>query len=44
MSKFQYEEKAFVASYEPRSFKGCYITKGMKRRRELFLKKKKKSA
>lgn len=37
----EYEEKAFVASYEPRNFKGGYITKGMKRRRELFLKKKK---
>ncbi|MDQ0253094.1 uncharacterized protein YebE (UPF0316 family) [Evansella vedderi] len=37
----QYEEKAFVASYEPRNFKGGYITKGMRRRRELFLKKKK---
>ncbi|MGJ9383335.1 DUF2179 domain-containing protein [Salipaludibacillus sp. CF4.18] len=35
----QYEEKAFVASYEPRNFKGGYITKGMKKRRELFLKK-----
>ncbi|RKL68812.1 hypothetical protein CR203_01845 [Salipaludibacillus neizhouensis] len=37
----QYEEKAFVASYEPRNFKGGYITKGMKKRRELFLKKRK---
>ncbi|MDG5788335.1 DUF2179 domain-containing protein [Evansella sp. AB-P1] len=37
----EYEEKAFVASYEPRNFKGGYITKAMKRRRELFLKKKK---
>lgn len=36
----EYEEKAFVASYEPRNFKGGYITKGMKRRREIFLKKK----
>ncbi|ADU28975.1 DUF2179 domain-containing protein [Evansella cellulosilytica] len=42
----EYEDKAFVASYEPRNFKGGYITKGMKQRRELFLKKKrgKKSA
>ncbi|MBU9712606.1 DUF2179 domain-containing protein [Evansella tamaricis] len=37
----EYEDKAFVASYEPRSFKGGYITKGMKKRRDLFLKKKK---
>ncbi|NJP38940.1 DUF5698 domain-containing protein [Alkalicoccus luteus] len=41
-----FEERAFVASYEPRSFKGGYITKGMRRRRELFNKKRaaKKSA
>ncbi|WP_147804960.1 DUF2179 domain-containing protein [Alkalicoccus halolimnae] len=41
-----YEEKAFVASFEPRSFKGGYITKGMKRRWELFNRRKqnKKSA
>lgn len=37
-----YEPHAFVASYEPRNFKGGYITKAMKKRRELFLKKKKK--
>ncbi|MGO4886820.1 DUF2179 domain-containing protein [Anaerobacillus sp. MEB173] len=36
-----YEATAFVASYEPRNFKGGYITKAMKKRRELFLKKKK---
>lgn len=36
-----YEASAFVASYEPRNFKGGYITKAMKQRRELFLKKKK---
>lgn len=38
----EYEPTAFVASYEPRNFRGGYITKGMKKRRELFLKKKKK--
>ncbi|MBU8907949.1 DUF2179 domain-containing protein [Desertibacillus haloalkaliphilus] len=37
-----YEPSAFVASYEPRSFKGGYITKAMKKRRELFLKKKRR--
>ncbi|WP_026672069.1 DUF2179 domain-containing protein [Alkalihalobacterium bogoriense] len=37
-----YEPSAFVASYEPRNFKGGYITKAMKKRRELFLKKKSK--
>ncbi|WP_102349011.1 DUF2179 domain-containing protein [Bacillus sp. Marseille-P3661] len=36
----KYEPTAFVASYEPRNFKGGYITKAMKKRRELFLKKK----
>ncbi|QKS71615.1 DUF2179 domain-containing protein [Paenalkalicoccus suaedae] len=35
-----YEEKAFVASFEPRSFKGGYITKAMKKRREMFLRRK----
>ncbi|MEQ6378002.1 DUF2179 domain-containing protein [Bacillaceae bacterium S4-13-58] len=40
----EYEDKAFVASYEPRNFKGGYITKGMKKRREMFLKKKNNSA
>ncbi|CAM3994827.1 DUF2179 domain-containing protein [Alkalicoccus chagannorensis] len=35
----QHEESAFVASYEPRSFKGGYITKGMRRRREKYKKK-----
>ncbi|MBU8908403.1 DUF2179 domain-containing protein [Desertibacillus haloalkaliphilus] len=38
----EYEPHAFVASYEPRNFKGGYITKAMKKRRELFLKRKKK--
>lgn len=38
-----YEAQAFVASYEPRKFKGGYITKAMKKRRELFLKKKKQA-
>ncbi|UTR13071.1 MULTISPECIES: DUF2179 domain-containing protein [Evansella] len=37
----EFEEKAFVASYEPRNFKGGYITKGMKQRRERWLRKKK---
>ncbi|MBU9720923.1 DUF2179 domain-containing protein [Bacillus alkalicola] len=40
----QFEENAFVASFEPRNFKGGYITKAMKQRRELFLKKKKSKA
>lgn len=35
-----FEESAFVASYEPRSFKGGYITKGMRKRREIFNRKK----
>ncbi|WP_096200620.1 DUF2179 domain-containing protein [Bacillus sp. FJAT-45350] len=39
----QYEPSAFVASYEPRSFQGGYITKAMKKRRELFLKKKQRN-
>ncbi|WP_066172754.1 DUF2179 domain-containing protein [Bacillus marinisedimentorum] len=38
----EFEPTAFVASYEPRNFKGGYITKAMKKRRELFMKKKKK--
>lgn len=37
----EYEPTAFVASYEPRNFRGGYITKGMKKRREIFLKKRK---
>lgn len=37
----EYEPSAFVASYEPRNFRGGYITKGMKKRREVFLKKRK---
>lgn len=36
----EYEPSAFVASYEPRSFQGGYITKAMKKRRDIFLKKK----
>ncbi len=36
-----YEAQAFVASYEPRNFKGGYITKAMKKRSEIFFKKKK---
>lgn len=40
----EYEPTAFVASYEPRNFKGGYITKAMKKRRELFLKKKRDKA
>ncbi|WP_168119962.1 DUF2179 domain-containing protein [Paenibacillus sp. HB172176] len=35
-----YEAQAFVATYEPRNFKGGYITKAMKKRSELFYKKK----
>lgn len=35
-----YEQSAFVASFEPRSFKGGYITKGMSKRREAFNRKK----
>lgn len=38
----EYEPTAFVATYEPRSFKGGYITKAMKKRSELFFKKKKR--
>lgn len=37
----EYEPTAFVASYEPRNFHGGYITKGMKKRSEIFFKKKK---
>ncbi|WYP28134.1 DUF2179 domain-containing protein [Alkalihalobacillus sp. FSL W8-0930] len=37
----EYEPAAFIVSFEPRSFKGGYITKAMKRRREKYLKKKK---
>ncbi len=35
-----YEPSAFVVSYEPRSFKGGYITKVMKKRREKYQKMK----
>src|SRR5690606_11458524 len=31
----QYEPNAFIVSYEPRNFKGGYITKAMKRNRKL---------
>ncbi|WNF38976.1 DUF2179 domain-containing protein [Bacillaceae bacterium IKA-2] len=37
----EYEPTAFVASYEPRNFRGGYITKGMKKRTEVFFKKRK---
>ena len=37
----EFEPAAFIVSFEPRSFKGGYITKAMKRRREKYLKKKK---
>lgn len=37
----QYEPKAFLMSYEIRSFKGGYLTKSMKKRAVSFLKKKK---
>ncbi|TXC91823.1 DUF2179 domain-containing protein [Metabacillus litoralis] len=36
-----YEEKAFLMSYEIRSFKGGYLTKSMKKRAVSFFKKKK---
>ncbi|WP_332691267.1 DUF2179 domain-containing protein [Halalkalibacter lacteus] len=35
-----YEPSAFIVSYEPRNFKGGYITKAMKKRKEKFLKSK----
>lgn len=35
-----FEPSAFIVSYEPRSFKGGYITKVMKTRREKYQKKK----
>ncbi|ADC50980.1 MULTISPECIES: DUF2179 domain-containing protein [Alkalihalophilus] len=35
-----YEPSAFIVSFEPRNFKGGYITKAMKKRKEKFLKKK----
>ncbi len=38
-----YEPAAFIVSFEPRSFKGGYITKAMKRRREKYLKRKEKA-
>lgn len=38
----EFEPQAFVASYEPRNFKGGYITKTMKKRRDLFIKKRDK--
>jgi len=37
----EYEPTAFVASYEPRNFRGGYITKGMKKQSEIFFKKRK---
>ncbi|KGA97105.1 hypothetical protein AJ85_14820 [Alkalihalobacillus alcalophilus ATCC 27647 = CGMCC 1.3604] len=39
----EYEPSAFIVSFEPRNFKGGYITKAMKSRREKFLKKSKQS-
>ncbi|WP_054704072.1 DUF2179 domain-containing protein [Bacillus sp. JCM 19041] len=38
----KYEPNAFVVSFEPRSFKGGYVVKGMKKQREKFLKRKAK--
>ncbi|GAF66744.1 DUF2179 domain-containing protein [Alkalihalobacillus trypoxylicola] len=35
-----YEPNAFIVSFEPRNFKGGYITKAMKNRREKFINKK----
>ncbi|MDV2683315.1 DUF2179 domain-containing protein [Alkalihalophilus lindianensis] len=35
-----YEPSAFIVSFEPRNFKGGYITKAMKKRKDNFLKKK----
>ncbi|WP_100372568.1 DUF2179 domain-containing protein [Bacillus sp. FJAT-45037] len=34
-----YEPSAFIVSFEPRNFKGGYITKAMKKRKERFQKK-----
>ncbi|MBM7603177.1 uncharacterized protein YebE (UPF0316 family) [Metabacillus crassostreae] len=39
----RYEEKAFLMSYEIRSFKGGFLTKSMKKRALLFKKKKNES-
>ncbi|WP_332633897.1 DUF2179 domain-containing protein [Halalkalibacter flavus] len=39
-----YEPSAFIVSYEPRNFKGGYITKAMKKRKEKFLKSKQKGS
>ncbi|GAF12076.1 integral membrane protein [Bacillus sp. JCM 19046] len=41
VSKF--EPAAFIVSFEPRNFKGGYITKAMRTRREKYLKKKQKA-
>lgn len=38
----EYEPQAFIVSFEPRNFKGGYITKAMKKRREKYLKRKAK--
>ncbi|MFB4211759.1 DUF2179 domain-containing protein [Shouchella sp. JSM 1781072] len=38
-----FEPAAFIVSFEPRNFKGGYITKAMKRRRERYLKRKQKA-
>lgn len=37
----QFEPKAFLMSYEIRSFRGGYLTKSMKKRAVSFIKKKK---
>lgn len=39
-----YEPSAFIVSYEPRNFKGGYITKAMKKRKEKFLRSKAKAS
>jgi uncharacterized protein YebE (UPF0316 family) len=39
-----YEPSAFIVSYEPRNFKGGYITKAMKKRKEKFFKNKEKAS
>ena len=38
------EPSAFIVSYEPRNFKGGYITKAMKKRKEKFLRSKAKAS
>ncbi|MCM3714851.1 DUF2179 domain-containing protein [Halalkalibacter oceani] len=38
----KYEPSAFIVSYEPRNFKGGYITKAMKKRKEKFMRSKAK--